>query len=134
MIVDIWFMIGLMIIIWGHWIGDFVMQLDRMALNKSKIKKALMEHIYWYSATLFVGSMVIFKGDIVMVGLFSAINGILHYYTDYFTSRWTSKLRQQGKMGSDKFPNFGFFAVIGLDQAIHMTCLILTYYIMVVQL
>lgn len=129
-----WFMISVVVLIWVHWIGDFVLQLDRMALNKSKCQSALFEHIYYYSSALFIGGLIIFQFDFVKAGLFAVVNGILHYYTDYVTSRWTSKLKQQGKMGSDKFPNFGFFAVIGLDQAIHMTCLFVTYYIMVVQL
>lgn len=134
MSIDIWFIVGILLIVWFHWIGDFVMQLDRMALNKSKSQSALFEHIYYYSTAIFIGALIIFKFDFVSAGLYAVINGILHFYTDYVTSRWASKLKKEGKMGSDKFPNFGFFAVIGLDQAIHMTCLLVTYYIMVVQL
>lgn len=123
--------IALNIIIWSHWIADFVFQLDRMARNKSKDNDALMSHIKWYTFILFIGSLLLFKFDFVMAGVFALVNGIIHYWVDYVTSRITSKLHAQGKMGSDKFPNLGFFAVIGLDQAIHMTTLITTYLIMV---
>lgn len=123
--------IALNIIIWSHWIADFVFQLDRMARNKSKDNDALMSHIKWYTFILFIGSLLLFKFDFVMAGVFAVVNGIIHYWVDYVTSRITSKLHAQGKMGSDKFPNLGFFAVIGLDQAIHMTTLITTYLIMV---
>lgn len=123
--------IGLNIIIWSHWVSDFVFQLDRMARNKSKCDAALMDHILWYSFILFIGSLFLFKFNVVYAGLYAVVNGIVHYYVDYFTSRWTSKLHAEGKMGADKFPNFGFFAIIGLDQAIHMSTLITTYLIMV---
>lgn len=123
--------IALNIIIWSHWIADFVFQLDRMARNKSKDNDALMSHIKWYTFILFIGSLLLFKFDFVMAGVFAVVNGIIHYWVDYVTSRITSKLNAQGKMGSDKFPNLGFFAVIGLDQAIHISTLITTYLIMV---
>lgn len=123
--------IGLFIIIWTHWIADFVFQIDQMARNKSKCNKALMWHIRWYSAILFVGALFLFKFDIVSAFLFALVNGIVHFYVDYFTSRKSSKLHAEGKLGSDKFPNFGFFAVIGLDQAIHMSTLVLTWLLMV---
>lgn len=123
--------IALNIIIWSHWIADFVFQLDRMARNKSKDNDALMSHIKWYTFILFIGSLLLFKFDFVMAGVFAVVNGIIHYWVDYVTSRITSKLHAQGKMGSDKFPNLGFIAVIGLDQAIHISTLITTYLIMV---
>ena len=34
--------ISLNIIIWSHWIADFVFQLDRMARNKSKDNKHIV--------------------------------------------------------------------------------------------
>ena len=123
--------LSLNIIIWSHWIADFVFQLDRMARNKSKDNNALMSHIRWYTFILFLGSLLLFKGDFVLAGLFAVVNGIVHYYVDYVTSRMTSKLHAEGKMGSDKFPILGFFAIIGLDQAIHMSTLMTTYLIMV---
>lgn len=123
--------IGLNIIIWSHWIADFVFQLDRMARNKSKCNEALMSHIRWYTFILFIGALLLFKFDIVSAVVWSLVNGIVHFYVDYCTSRMTSKLHAAGKMGSDKFPNLGFFAIIGLDQAIHMSTLITTWLIMV---
>lgn len=131
---QLFFLIGILILVWSHWVGDFVMQLDRMARNKSKSNKALMEHILWYSFIIFIGALLLFKFDIVLSLLFASINGILHYFTDYYTSRRNSRLYQEGKLGSDKFPNFGFYSTIGFDQSIHYTCLFVTYYLMVVVL
>lgn len=125
------FVIAINIIIWTHWIADFVFQIDRMARNKSKSNAALMSHIRWYTSILFIGAIFLFKFDFVSAGLFAIVNGIVHYYVDYMTSRVASKLHAEGKMGSEKFPNLGFFAVIGLDQALHMSTLVTTYLIMV---
>lgn len=131
---QLFFLIGILILVWSHWVGDFVMQLDRMARNKSTDNKALTEHILWYSLIIFIGGLFIFDFDFVLTALFTGVNGILHYYTDYFTSRRNSRLYKEGKLGSDKFPNLGFYSTIGFDQSIHYTCLFVTYYLMVVVL
>lgn len=130
-------LIGVLIIIWSHYIGDFVMQLDQMARNKSKCNKALRSHIYWYTATLFVGAVFLFNNTnnittaISMASVFAVVNGVVHFYIDYVTSRVGSKKYAAGQLGSTKFPNFGFYSVIGLDQALHYTVLFITYYFLV---
>lgn len=92
-----------------HWLGDFVFQSDWMAKNKSKSNEVLLIHISAYSLPLF------------LIGWkFALINAGLHCVTDYFTSRWTSKLWAAGNV-------HWFFVVIGLDQFIHTSCLILTF-------
>lgn len=124
-------MLSFLLIIWGHYVADFVFQLDRMAKNKSKSVSALKEHIYWYSFILFLFAIFIFKFNIVLAILYVLVNGISHYYVDKYTSKITSRLYAKGKMGADKFPNFGFYSIIGLDQAIHMTILIVSYMLMI---
>lgn len=124
-------LLSLIIIVWTHWIADFVFQLDQMAKNKSKSNTALLWHVKWYTFILFIGAVLLFEFDFAMAGVWAIINGIIHFYVDYVTSRITSKLHAKGKMGSDKFPNFGFFSIIGLDQALHMSTLITTWIIMV---
>lgn len=113
-----------------HFVGDFVLQSDWMAQNKSKRWDALAFHCAVYSAC-FIG-----------FGLaFSAALFVLHFITDAITSRMTSRLwffrREDGiwEQASFTMPKHGrtlvnpwtpierhrhwFFVVIGLDQWLH---------------
>lgn len=97
-----------------HWIADFIMQTDWMAKNKSKDITALTAHVLVY--TLFFGVMSIimlcFFVPPSLVFLFILVNGILHFVTDYFTSRITAKLWAEQKTHE-------FFVVVGFDQFLH---------------
>ena len=91
----------------AHWIADFVLQTDKMALNKSKSNRWLAYHVGAY--TLF---MSVFFGP-----LFGIINGLCHLATDWFSSRITTKLWASGD-------RHNFFVVIGLDQLAHTLVLL----------
>lgn len=94
--------------LWLHFLGDFILQSDAMASNKSKSNRWLLFHIAVYSACL------------VPLGVrYAAVNGATHLVVDWLSSRATSWLyhRQQ---------RHWFFVVIGLDQAIHLSILFLT--------
>ena len=99
----------LMIIIWLHFVADFVLQTDKMAQNKSKYSEWLLLHVGVYTAPF-----------LIFGWQFAIFNGLMHVLTDFGTSRWTSYLWQKGD-------RHNFFVVIGLDQAIHITTLILSY-------
>jgi hypothetical protein len=107
-----------------HWLSDFPLQTDQMALNKSTSNYWLGLHVLYYSFGMcFVGLLVWFLSDKVHYGIMWVImNAMLHFITDYHTSRWTSKLWQAGK-------RHDFFVVIGLDQFIHYVCLYTTFYL-----
>lgn len=95
-------------IIWIHFIADFVLQSTYVATNKSRSIKCLIEHGCMYSLPFFI------------LGIkYALINVVLHISIDFFTSKLTTRfyLREQYRR---------FWLVIGIDQAIHMTCLILT--------
>lgn len=94
-------------VLWIHWIADFIFQTDKMAMNKSTSVKWLTSHVSVYTLPLFLFG---YK--------FALVNGILHFIVDFCTSRATSYLWKKGD-------RHNFFVVIGLDQAIHMTCLVL---------
>jgi len=99
----------ILILIWMHFIADFLLQSDMMAINKSKSIKWLSVHIFWYSLIFFNFG---FK--------FAIFNAGAHFLIDFVTSRITSKLWQ-------KEQRHWFFITIGFDQALHITTLILSY-------
>lgn len=106
-----------------HFLGDFILQSDWMALNKSKQWDVLAIHCAIYSACFFAWG-----------SYFVALTFVLHYMVDFCTSRITSKLwfMRESATGNGwwtlKEPNtrHWFFVMIGLDQLIHYTMLILT--------
>lgn len=106
-----------------HWVADFVLQTHWQASNKSKRLDALARHVSAYTAVLLVGAIILF-GPVVGIG-FAAINGALHFATDYFTSRWTSVLYAKQDWHN-------FFVVIGIDQLLHQIALAATMSLMVV--
>lgn len=97
-------------LIWIHFVADFVLQTDKMALNKSSSNKWLGIHCLVYAT-----SFLIFGWYFALVTFF------LHLVTDYFTSRGTSWLWKHNE-------RHWFFTLIGFDQAIHLTTLILTFH------
>lgn len=103
-------LIDIILLVWLHFLADFLLQTDRVAIEKSGNFKTLAFHCWLYSIPL-----------LYFGAAFAAINGVLHFITDFFTSRACSKLYKDGH-------RHWFFVVIGLDQAIHFTCLLLTYH------
>jgi hypothetical protein len=116
-----------------HWLADFVFQTDEMAKNKSTSWKWLAAHILTYGSVLFTGLYIVALANctapfeimtmLVMAGLVGAYtlaNMILHMAIDAVTSRITSKLYKDGKTHQ-------FFVVIGIDQFLHLACLIWTF-------
>lgn len=91
-----------------HWVADFLLQTNWQAKNKSKRLDALGAHVATYTAVITVVSVILFG----IAGLwFAAINGVLHFVTDFLTSRLAARF-------ADKF-DWRFFAVVGFDQLIH---------------
>lgn len=93
-----------------HWLADFALQSDEMALNKSTSNRWLTIHVAVY--------MLVFLLTTGHV-LFVVLNGVLHWGTDWATSRWSARLWKAGQ-------RHDFFAVIGFDQLIHLTTLFVT--------
>ena len=126
-------MIIAFIIIFIHWIADFVLQTDWQAQNKSKNNFALLSHTSNYSLVWLLPMCLVFgvmkEGAttewIVWTTLyFSMITLVAHTITDYFTSRLNSKLWSEGKVHY-------FFVSVGFDQVLHYGQLFLTYYFLI---
>jgi hypothetical protein len=123
-------------ILFIHWFADFVLQTHWQATNKSKDNRALTAHVATYSLVWCL-TIVLFA----IVGnhfnglsakqlhwspwlmLFPIITFILHWITDYFTSRLNSKLWAKGDVHN-------FFVSVGFDQFLHYLQLFITYYIL----
>ena len=95
-------------IIWLHFIADFICQWDEMALKKS-------ESYYW----LILHGLIYSLPFLWFGFLFWIINFVLHTIIDGLTSRVNKILYEKHR--------HWFFVNIGFDQALHMTCLYLTY-------
>lgn len=112
----------ILLILFIHWVADFVCQSDWQAKNKSKNNEALLNHVFIYSAlTLMAWSLFGFvnKGIYCSLAIF-LITFICHFITDYITSRINSKLYAQGKIHY-------FFVSIGFDQLLHYAQLFFMY-------
>jgi len=96
-------------IIWMHFVADFLLQWDEMAKKKSSDFHWLILHSAIYSIPfLWFGLLfwaVTFFTHMIVDGVSSRVSKILYAKNSY---HW-------------------FFAVIGFDQALHMTCLFLCY-------
>ena len=114
----------LVVLLATHWVGNFVLQTNFQASNKNKRLDALSLHVATYTATLFVAAAILFGWMLAIT--FAAVNGALHFVTDYVTSRAKSKLWAEQNWHR-------FFVMIGFDQLIHQVTLASTLWIMVTQ-
>lgn len=104
-----------------HFVADFILQTEWQATNKSKNNDALFQHVMTYTLGLAAGSGLIFGVGPAWVG-FVLANALLHFATDYVTSRFTARF-----FGRKDYHNG--FVVIGLDQWIHQATLAATMWI-----
>lgn len=120
-----WYVI--LIILFWHWLADFVFQDEKDAINKWHSMSALYSHTLDYSASFFFPIWILLTldkynifGGLVLSAVFMIVTFICHTTTDYFTSKWTHKLWDEGK-------THDFFVAIGLDQFLHGAQLMGTY-------
>lgn len=114
------------IILFTHWFGDFVMQTEKMADNKSKSFYWLSLHSISYTIGVFI--LLFLANTISLIEIntylyfleFTVLNGIAHMIVDFFTSKWARRLREKNKIR-------GFFQVIGFDQLCHIMTLLITF-------
>lgn len=139
-------MIVIIIILTLHWIGDFVLQTQWQAENKSKNIEALVNHTFTYSTVWLLPAAIWFADiHVYYPAIFVAITFISHTITDYFTSKLNSKLWDKAQFWNnveniEKYGHYAkqehsyyvhyFFVSIGFDQLLHYTQLFLTYWLL----
>ncbi|MEM8507512.1 MAG: DUF3307 domain-containing protein [Bacteroidota bacterium] len=104
------------VVLIGHWVGDFLFQTGRMATFKSSSLKWLSLHVLTYTLVLLCIGYFIFSWQ-VAVG-YAIFNGALHLITDFFTSKLAKSYREKPRI---------FYPVLGLDQLVHSICLYWTF-------
>ena len=105
-----------------HWVFDFHLQTDKMAKEKSTCNIALLDHVWVYTWGINIMMLVnsqYFSGWFNMVA-FVLVNAVLHFVTDWITSRASSALWKDGKVHE-------FFVCIGFDQFCHHVTLFGTF-------
>ena len=107
----------LMSILVAHFVGDWLLQTNWQAVNKSRNVLPLTIHVLTY--TLVLATVMIWVVPIWWV----VVNALAHFATDVWTSRLTSHYSVQGDRQR-------FFAVIGADQLIHYATLTGTWFLL----
>jgi hypothetical protein len=104
--------VTLVSIFWLHFIGDFVFQTRYIADNKSDRPSILILH-----------ALILYPIPLLLINPYWAlVNGLLHWPIDHLSSKYTEYFHEEENY-------YGFFTVIGADQAIHLTLLIYTYFL-----
>ena len=115
----------IILILFTHFIADFIFQTDKQAINKSVSNIWLTKHILTYTLGLFVfavGHFFIYHKIEILYWVL--LNGVFHWIIDYITSRVNSYLWKREM-------RHWFFVGVGADQFIHYVCLLLTYQILI---
>ena len=119
----------LTVILFGHWLSDFVLQKNKKSTRK-KIKyknvKHILPHTLLYTTILTIGvNLLCITEDIycnykLSVFYFFTITYITHFITDLVVTKINSKFLKKNQ-------RHNYIVMIGFDQFIHATTLILIY-------
>lgn len=116
----------LLFLIFIHWVADFFCQTEKMATNKSKNNFWLSAHIFTYTTiTVACWLLLFFMTSWLVLPWVTCMHMfiyifLMHWITDYITSRITSSLYA-------KQDYHNFFVVIGFDQVLHYIQLFYVY-------
>jgi len=125
----------ILIILFLHFVSDFLLQSRKMGQKKSKSLFWLSLHVFIYTTFLFWGWVCFVGFDdyaiYTVFGIYYMI-WISHFLTDFTTSQFTTyayvKSIEKGISirKRDRW-QYVFWAILGLDQFIHHLSLILIY-------
>lgn len=108
-----------------HYIADYLFQTRRQGNGKASSLYLLGEHVFTYMNVFGIGLCLMMVTGIAPnivpdIWIFMCITFLLHFVTDFVTSKATKKLWAQKK-------EYATFAVMGLDQLLHTTGLVITW-------
>ncbi len=112
----------LIVLLFGHWVADFVFQTDKQAKGKSSDNAILASHVALYGLVLlpFVTIALHWSVTAISVATFMVVNMGAHFVTDYFTSRLNKRLWAEERVHD-------FFTSVGFDQFLHAAVLLGSY-------
>jgi hypothetical protein len=116
-------LIDILIILISHYIGDFVCQSRSMSDSKSKNIYWLLTHGAIYILVMFTILCIFTQYQLNQIFIYVMINGLLHIVIDQISSINTTKFYKKNNF-------YGMFTIIGLDQLLHTSILILTAYLL----
>ena len=108
----------ILLILGAHWLADFSAQTHWQATNKSKNNLALASHVLTYMLVL--GGCFSLFYDFNSVARFVMYNGLIHFFTDFVTSRLNTYLW-------NKKDAHTFFVSVGADQILHYVVLFYSF-------
>lgn len=109
-------MMDFIVLLLAHWIGDYLLQTNNMALKKHGSLKWLSLHVLVYATVLLILCNLVFSWQIALG--YAVINSLLHWITDFFTSKLAAQYHSNRRI---------FYSILGFDQFVHMACLYWSY-------
>lgn len=103
------------LLLFAHWIGDYVLQTNDMANQKASSLQWLTIHVAVYCVPVVGVSLILFPLPTALYYLLA--NAGLHWLTDLTTGRLANRYRANPRL---------FYPIIGFDQFFHGACLIVT--------
>jgi hypothetical protein len=105
-----------------HFVADFIVQTREQAREKSRSLYYLTQHVTTYMLCLFAMWVFVAAGvHPEPIAKWALVNGLLHFATDYITSRRTAANWNNGTPGK------AFWVWLGFDQFIHAATLLGTW-------
>ena len=102
-----------------HFVAGYFLQTKSISKLKREKKRYLFLHVGFYTLFFIVFSPVLL-GLTILQGLeFSLINGVLHLIVDYTTGKFKIKYIEKD--------SFKYKATVGIDYALHLSMLMITY-------
>ena len=121
----------ILMILFSHFIADFIFQDEKWATNKWHSEMALLKHVTVYTIifttlTAFY-NMFIYTFTSEEILYIAGITFAAHYLTDFISSKIVHEAFE-AKLYGTPIPNMGAFSMIGCDQFIHYLQLFLTFH------